>query len=91
MPFGYGCQSCITNKGDEMVTKEQAMTERVFHLQQGNRCLNWRRNGKTQLWKTRPDDFRTPIKFGLYNYDQLTPANAHLLHVESECPNAPER
>jgi hypothetical protein len=24
-----------------------------------------RRNGKTQLWKTRPDEFRIPVKAGL--------------------------
>jgi hypothetical protein len=46
----------------------------------------WRRNGKTQTWKTRPEDFRTPIKFGLYRTSQLTPAEADQVHDASMCP-----
>lgn len=52
-----------------MITKEQALTEDMFHDKD---CRRWRRNGKTQTWKTRPDEFRVPVKFGLYAYDQLT-------------------
>lgn len=35
---------------------------------------NWRlrRNGKTQTWKTRPDEFRIPVKAGLKATGQLT-------------------
>ena len=32
--------------------------------------------GKVQTWKTRPDDFRVPIKRGLYDSGYLTPSNA---------------
>lgn len=35
----------------------------------------WRRNGKTKLWKTRPQEFRIPVKFGLYAYGYITEAN----------------
>jgi hypothetical protein len=35
-----------------------------------------RRNGKTQLWKTRPQDFRIPIKAGLRAYGEITPRTA---------------
>lgn len=31
-----------------------------------------RRNGKTQLWQTRPGHFRIPIKAGLRTYGELT-------------------
>lgn len=31
-----------------------------------------RRNGKTQTWKTRPDEFRIPIKFGFKFCDAIT-------------------
>lgn len=31
-----------------------------------------RRNGATKLWKTRPNDFRIPIKMGMYNYSDIT-------------------
>lgn len=34
--------------------------------------LKVRRNGKTQTWKTRPAEFRIPIKFGLYGYGEIT-------------------
>lgn len=69
-----------------MITREQASTLSEFHEPAGaGKCKRWRRNGRTQLWKTRPDDFRTPIKHGLYAYAQLTPANAHMFVPASEC------
>lgn len=75
------------------VTKEQALTENMFHEEhsEGSRIVRWRRNGKTQVWKTRPDDFRVPIKYGLYSYGEITPDNAHLLHAASECSLEDER
>lgn len=39
----------------------------------------WRRNGATKTWKTRPGEFRIPVKFGLYSYDYITHTNYHLL------------
>lgn len=35
---------------------------------------NWqcRRNGKTQVWKTRPGHFRIPIKFGFKGTGEIT-------------------
>ena len=32
-----------------------------------------RRNGRTQTWKTRPNDFRIPIKIGFKTYGNITP------------------
>ena len=74
-----------------MITKDQALTETVFHFERpGNRngCERWSRNGAPKVWKTRPDEFRVPIKHGLYAYsyfthhDTQTPA----WHTEGECP-----
>ncbi len=31
-----------------------------------------RRNGATQLWKTRPSEFRIPIKIGYRTYGEIT-------------------
>jgi hypothetical protein len=31
-----------------------------------------RRNGATKLWKTRPGEFRIPIKFGFKGYGEVT-------------------
>jgi len=63
-----------------MVTKAQAMTARNFvHVRLKNadktpvRC---RANGTCQTWKTRPDDFKLPVKYGLKECFYITPANA---------------
>lgn len=71
------------------VTYDQALTASVFHEnhEPGVKIYRWRRNGRTQVWKTRPNDFRVPIKYGLRSYDQLTPVNAHLMHTEDDCPD----
>lgn len=37
-----------------------------------NRWWRSRRNGKTRTWKTRPGEFRIPLKFGFYGYGQIT-------------------
>ena len=53
------------------VTKEQAMTASRFHFHNGERCYLWRRDGATQVWKSRPEDFSIPLKHGLYRYCRL--------------------
>ena len=35
----------------------------------------WRANGQTKRWKTRPNDFRIPLKRGLREYGYLTQRN----------------
>lgn len=68
-----------------MVTKEQAMTARYFeHIKskgsdkQPHRC---RASGKCQTWKTRPLEFKLPVKFGLYQSFYITHENAHEWNV----------
>lgn len=71
------------------VTKEQALTVDRFHYDPActpDRTERWRRNGKTKLWKTRPDEFQVPVKFGMYEYSYLTDTNADQFHTEDECP-----
>jgi hypothetical protein len=42
-------------------------------VRMGNgRVWQARRNGRTQRWATRPDDFRIPIKMGLNRYSDIT-------------------
>lgn len=43
-------------------------------------------NGKCQTWKTRPDDFRLPIKSGLRDCGAITQQNAYMFHVADDCP-----
>jgi hypothetical protein len=38
--------------------------------------LEVRRNGKTKTWKTRPGEFRIPVKYGLYEYFYIDNRNA---------------
>ena len=71
-----------------MVTKEQALNAMMFHVAIGpNKCQKWRRNGATKVWKTRPDEFRVPVKFGLYAYAYIDHTNAHKVHLGEDCPN----
>ena len=58
------------------VNKVEAITHDHFHYHGMSRdgqprCYNWRRNGRTQIWKSRPDDFSIPLKYGLYEYCRL--------------------
>ena len=63
-----------------MITKQEAMTAQRFHhaflTNADGTPLRARRNGRTQTWKTRPDDFRIPCKVGMYQRIQITPRNA---------------
>ena len=79
-----------------MVTKEQAVSAQYFHYGEctvtvgprGGREAHteeWRRNGQTQTWKTRPDEFRAPVKYGLYAYGNITDWNADEFHVADNC------
>ncbi len=43
-----------------------------------------RRNGKTKLWKTRPNEFEIPYKVGFREYGRLTHTNSlntHFLRI----------
>ena len=68
-----------------MITKEQAMTANNFtHVSikdsRGNPA-KVRRNGNTKTWKTRPNEFKVPVKYGLYEYLYITQDNAHEYNV----------
>ena len=64
-----------------MVTKEQAQTVRNFeHITlkgRDNLPVRCRSNGKCQVWKTRPNEFKLPVKYGLYQYFYITQDNAN--------------
>lgn len=83
-----------------MVTKDQAINARlgqIFHLgictvsygpRQGKKesVTRIRVSGSCQTWKTRPNEFRLPVKFGLYESGSISHDNATEFHAESECP-----
>ena len=66
-----------------MITKEQAVAaeyrQEFLHVREkdsrGN-PLRCRVNGKCQTWKTRPNEFRLPVKYGLRVCFYITEHNA---------------
>jgi hypothetical protein len=42
-----------------------------------SRPLECRRNGRTKRWKTRPDQFSIPVKYGMYDAFRIDNSNAH--------------
>jgi len=73
-----------------MITKEQATSlghgDILHHVSVRNadgtpvRC---RVNGMCKTWKTRPGDFRLPVKYGLRDCFYITPSNANDWEVVS--------
>ncbi len=45
---------------------------RLELLLNNGRWIKARRNGKTQTWKTRPSEFRIPLKYGFRGYAEIT-------------------
>jgi hypothetical protein len=45
-----------------------------------------RASGQCKTWKTRPSEFKLPIKHGLYESSYITHENAGDFHLASECP-----
>ncbi len=43
-------------------------------------------SGKCQTWKTRPDEFRLPVKHGLCENGAVTHLNGKDFHLTDECP-----
>lgn len=66
-----------------------AMHTGGVHENNGRRdglCYAHRSNGGMQTWKTRPTEFRQPIKYGMHGYGQLTDLNVQGYHAASTCP-----
>ena len=79
-----------------MLTKDQAINAQNFHAGSCSRTIgprggitekteSWRRNGKTQTWKTRPEEYRIPVKYGLYGYSEITHTTENV-HLPEDCP-----
>lgn len=48
-------------------------------------------SGKCQTWKTRPNEFRLPVKHGLYEHGEINEKNCQDFHFAADCPlNRPE-
>ena len=82
-----------------MITKNDALVLRpgqvLYHYKQKNRdgsAMRARVNGRVIVWKTRPNDFKVPMKHGLKHCFYLTPSNAAdwLLHEPTVTPQTPQ-
>ena len=51
-----------------------------------DKIVRCRVSGRCQTWKTRPNEFRLPVKHGMYESSAITHRNAEQFHVASECP-----
>jgi hypothetical protein len=79
-----------------VITKEDALTASEFHSgceasvgPRGGikfRPMILRRNGQTVTWKTRPEDYRVPVKHGLYQFGYILPEDADLHYTRESCP-----
>lgn len=85
-----------------MVTKEQAVWAGIigygeFHHGKCTRTVGprgrviehverWGVNGRCKTWKTWPEEFKLPIKYGMYRYGYITDRNASEFHIIDECP-----
>lgn len=80
-----------------MITKEQAVDASEFHHGDCTRTTGprggikeeitrYRRSGETKIWKTRPSEFRVPVKWGLRYSAYITHLDARDWHTEDDCP-----
>jgi len=80
-----------------MITKEQALSENLFHIGECTRVVGprggvkvsiaeCRRNGQTKLWKTRPNEFSIPVKRGLHDHGYITDSDNARFHTPADCP-----
>ena len=57
----------------------------LYHRTSRNRkgqAHSVRQSGRIKTWKTRPDEFRVPWKFGLYENGEVTHRNSHEWLIE---------
>jgi hypothetical protein len=79
------------------ITTTQAITEDEFHHatysqgSKGSECQRVRRNGQTKTWKTRPDVFSIPVKWGFRDAFRITQLEKDEWNVASECPRCATR
>lgn len=83
-----------------MLTKEQALMADEFHFVGNGGCskhvglrngvkvhmVRVRRNGATKTWKTKPNEWRLPVKYGMYDAYSITQRDAENYHTAADCP-----
>lgn len=75
-----------------MVTKQDCINGGLFRYLKAtyksrgrtNEPIQVRSSGRCQTWKTRPDDFKLPVKYGMYESSYITQDNAPFFITEAE-------
>ena len=67
----------ITKFIAQNATHRQNFRHKTEKYSNGKEFLLCRVNGKCQTWKTRANDFKLPVKYGMFTHFYITPANAH--------------
>lgn len=97
-----GAAPSIAEPDMPTLTREHALTAGMFHWNGNGGCYvvtgprggitvhqtRARRNGATQTWKTRPDEYRVPVKHGIRARGQFSiyHHDARSWHAASQCP-----
>lgn len=79
------------------MTRDEALRADVFHFGNCTRTTGprggvrthteeYKRAGANKTWKTRPEDFRVPVKHGMRGYGEVVPANVAQFHTPAQCP-----
>lgn len=79
------------------MTREEAFRAKEFHKGKCVRGIGsrggvtvvqeiWRRSGQTKTWKTRPEQFRIPVKYGLRNSSYIDQYDLEKMHTADTCP-----
>lgn len=58
---------------DAATLKHGDILEHVHIKDSRGNPVRCRVNGRVKFWKTRPEDFRIPVKYGLYNCFYIEP------------------
>jgi len=66
----HNCETAQTFEHISLMTKAKKPTP-----------IQVRRSGKTQTWKTRPNEFKIPVKYGLYESTYITHLNCNEWNV----------
>lgn len=88
----FGAMQAAHDSGEvSTVTADSA--DRFYHRTQtyakSKRPIEVRRMGRTKRWKTRPNDFRIPVKFGMYDSFYIDNSNAHEWSTRPDPENTP--
>lgn len=77
---GHYVDAVAADRASGKITYDQALTcNRFYHRQQKYKSggpKEVRRNGRTKTWKTRPGEFRIPVKYGMYECFYIDNRNA---------------